>query len=181
MGKLKWIDRWRIVLLSAGGGLFSSATYLMAYRVDEYLADLRYREELAREALNPSGFFVCRFDLTNPLWWVNASVWNTVLFVIAGILAHRFLVKRVSSVFFVWLWIGLSVILAWGITVLLGVVLDGYVMKGQFPLERIIGGFVYTSNQIVGLKFVAVMLASSVVYGTLMQVAARHYGQERFQ
>jgi hypothetical protein len=181
MANRNWIDRWRVVVLSASGGLFSSAVYLMVYRVDEYLADLRYREELAREAANPSGFFVCRFDLTNPLWWVNASVWNIVLFLIAGILVHRYLRKRVSSVFFLWLWIGFSVILAWGITVLLGVVLDGYWIKGQFPLERIIGGFVYTSNQITGLKFVAVMLASSVVYGTLMQVAARLYDGKRVQ
>lgn len=52
----KWIDRFRVVLLSAIGGLFSSAVYLMVYRVEEYLADLAYREELAREALSPSGF-----------------------------------------------------------------------------------------------------------------------------
>ena len=181
MANRNWIDRWRVALLSASGGLFSSAVYLMAYRFDEYLADLRYREELAREALSPSGFFVCRFDLTNPLWWVNASVWNIMLFVILGILGHRYLVKRVSSIFFLWLWIGLSVIFAWGVTVLLGVVLDGYWMKRQFPLERIIGAFVYTSNQITGLKFVAVMVASSVVYGTLMQVAARYYDRERVQ
>ena len=64
-------------------------------------------------------------------------------------------------------------------SVLLGVVLDGYLMKGQFPLERIIEGLVYASNQVSGLKFVAVMLASSVVYGTLLQVSARHYRRER--
>ena len=179
MGNRNWIDRWRVVLLSVSGGLFSSAVYLMAYRVDEYLADLRYREEMAREVLSPSGVIVCRFDLTNPLWWVNASVWNIVLFVIVGILGHRYLIRRVSSVLLLWLSIGFSVILAWGVTVLLGVVLDGYLTKGKFPLERIIEGFVYTSNQISGIKFIAVMLASSVVYGTLLQVASKHYGVDR--
>ena len=175
----KWIDRWRVLLLSAVGGLFSSAAYLMAYRVDEYIADLAYREELAREALNPSGIIFCRFDLTNPLWWVYASAWNIVLFVIAGALVHRYLATRVSSVLVLWVLIGSSVILAWGATVLFGVVLDEYLTKGQFPLEKILGGFIYTPNQIGGLKFIAVMIASSVVYGTIMQLASKYYRVER--
>ena len=175
MRNQKWIDRWRVVLLSAIGGLFSSAVYLMANRYDEYLADLRYQEELAREALNPSGNFACFFNNWSPLWWVNLSVWNVFLFVIMGVLVHRYLSKRVSSIVLLWQFIGVAVILAWGVTVLLGVVLDGYLLKGEFPLEKIIEGCVYTSNQISALKFIAPMFAANVVYATVMQVASKHY------
>lgn len=92
---------------------------------------------------------------------------------------HRYLAKRVSSLLVLWVLIGSSVVLAWGASIVFGLVLDEYLTRGQFPLEKILGGFIYTPNQISGLKFIAVMIATSVVYGTVMQVASKHYGVER--
>lgn len=177
----KWLNRWRIVLLSAISGLFSSAIYLMVYRAEEYLAELRYQEELAREALNPSGVIACRFDLLKPLWWVDASIWHIILFIIAGLVAHRYLAKRVRSVFLLWQCIGLTVIAGWGITILFGVIFDGYLMKSEFPLEKILEGIIYPSNQHSGLEFVSLMIGINVIYGTFMQVAAKHYSSNEVE
>jgi hypothetical protein len=175
MRRGKWQNCWRVVFLSAISGLFSSAMYLMAYRAEEYLAELRYQEELAREALNPSGVIACRFD-HNPLWWVDASIWNIILFIVVGLVAHRYLARRVRSVFLLWQCIGATVIAAWGLTILMGVILDGYSAGGGFPLERILEGIIYPSNQRSALKFVSLMLGINVIYGTIMQVAAKCYG-----
>ena len=60
---------------------------------------------------------------------------------------------------------------------LLGVILDGYTNKGAFPVEQILEGFIYTRYQIQGFKFIAVMAASNVIYGTLLQVGSRHIRQ----
>jgi len=49
---------WRVSLLSVLGGLCTSAVYLFASRYDEYLAELKHQDELAREALNPTGIFI---------------------------------------------------------------------------------------------------------------------------
>lgn len=170
-----WIHVWRVSLVSVLGGLCTSAIYLFAYRYDEYLADLKHKEWLAREALNPTGNIVCDFDLTNPLWWLNVTVWNIILFLILGLLLHKLLSRRIGSVFLLWQIIGAAVIFAWGLTVLLAVIQDGYVNKGAFPLERILEGFIYTQYQIQGLKFIAVMMAGNVIYGTILQVASRLY------
>jgi hypothetical protein len=170
---------WRVSLLRVLGGLCTSTVYLFANRYDEYLAELKHQEELAREALNPTGVFICEFDLTNPLWWLNATVWNIILYLLLGLLLHRLLLRRIGSVFLLWQVIGASVIAAWGVTVLLGVILDGYTNKGAFPVEQILEGFIYTRYQIQGFKFIAVMAASNVIYGTVLQVGSRLYSTDR--
>ncbi len=157
------------------GGLSTSTIYLFANRYDEYLADRNRQEELAREALNPTRDFVCSFDVVNPLWWLNATVWNIILYLILGLLLHRLLSRRIGSVFLLWQIIGAAVIAAWGLTVLLAVILDGYTNKGAFPTETILEGFIYTRYQIEAFKFIAVMAASNVIYGTVLHVASRHY------
>ena len=179
MGFRNRTNVWRVSLISALGGLCTSATYLFAYRFDEYLADLEHKEELAREALNPSGLIFCDFDLTNPLWWLNATVWNIILFLILGLLLHRLLGRRVRSAFLLWQVVGVAVTLAWGLTVLLGVIQDGYLNKGAFPTEQILEGFIYTRYQIQGFKFIAVMAAGNVIYGTVLQVAGRLYSLDK--
>lgn len=174
-----WTNIWRVSLISALGGLCTSATYLLGYRFDEYLADQNHKAQLAREALNPSGLIVCDFDLTNPLWWLNATVWNIILFLILGLLLHRLLARRINSAFLLWQIIGASVILAWGLIVLLGVIQDGYLNKGAFPMERILEGFTYTGYRVQGFKFIAVMAAGNVIYGTVLQVASRLYSLDK--
>ena len=174
-----WTNIWSVSVISSLGGLCTSATYLWAYRFDEYLADLTHKEELAREALNPSGIIVCDIDLTNPLWWLNATVWNLILFLFLGLILHRLLSRRISSAFLQWQIIGAAVILAWGLTVLLGVIEDGYLNKGAFPLERILEGFIHTRYQIQAFKFIAVMAAGNVIYGTVLQVASRLYSFDK--
>lgn len=171
----KWLDRWRAVLLGAIGGLFSSAIYLMAYRAEEYLAELDYQKQLALDALNPNGVTICRMSILNPLWWVDASIWHIILFVVASLLVHRYFSKRMNSVFLLWQSIGLMVIVGWGLTVLFGIILDGYLAKGVFPLDKIFEGIISTSNQRSAFKFVALILGINVIYGTLMQLAAKHY------
>jgi len=95
------------------------------------------------------------------------------------LLLHRLLSRRIGSVFLLWQVIGAAVIAAWGVTVLLGVILDGYTNKGAFPVEQILEGFIYTRYQIQGFKFIAVMAASNVIYGTLLQVGSRLYSTDR--
>lgn len=175
MASRDWINLWRVSLLSILGGFCSSAIYLFAHRADEYFETLRHQEELAREAFNPSGVIACYFESIHPLWWVNASVWNIILFLLFGLLGHRLLGRRVRSVFLLWQIIGATVIVAGGLTVLVGVVEDGYLNQGALPWEKILEGFIYTRHQIEGFKFVAVMVASNVIYGTILHVASRQY------
>ncbi len=177
----KWLNLWRVVLLGAIGGLFSSALYLMVSRAEEYFAELSYQEELAREALNPHHMIACRFNLWNPLWWVNASCWNIVLFIVASLLVHRYLTRRVKSVFLLWQCVGLTVIAGWGLTILLGTILEGYLRKGEFPLETILEGMIFASNQVNAFKFVTLMLGINVIYGTMAQVSGGYYRSSRIE
>ena len=172
-----WTLSWRVAGLSALGGFCSSAFYLFAYRIDEYLEKLQYEKELAQEVLNPSGIIVSRFDMLNPLWWLNVSIWNIILFLICGLLAHRLLSRRIESVFLLWQIIGAAVILAWGLTVLIVLIQDGYVNQGSFPVERVLERFVFASYQLRAFKFVSVMVAGNVIYGTLLRLASRQYSR----
>lgn len=102
-------------------------------------------------------------------------MWNIILYLVRGLLLHRLLSRRIGSVFLLWQIIGAAVVVAWGLTVLLAVILDGYANKGAFPTEKILEGFIYTRYQIQGFKFIAVMAASNVIYGTVLHVASRNY------
>ena len=164
---------WRTALLGAINGLFSSAVYLMVYRFDEYYAELQRSRWIAQAKADG----LCTLTIgVNPFWWVPASCWHIILFIVSSLFIHRYLAKRFRSVFLLWQFIGLMVMVGWGITVLIGTILDGYLVKGEVPLEAILGGVIYyTLYESSVIKFLALMMAINVIYGTVMQVAARHY------
>lgn len=159
------ITHWRTCLLGAAAGLFSSGLCLLAYRVDEY-GD-RLREIEARARAIAEGLIGCGYVGRGPFWWVYATGTHIVLYVVASLVVHRFLSKRVTSVFLLWQCIGLLVIAGWGLLTALSATLR--VVFDAMPFHLI------SPFSPDGLKFTALALAANVIYGTVIQSSANRY------
>lgn len=114
----KIINLWRISILGAVGGLFSSGVGLMLYRVEDYYATLHAQEVARAEKLAPEVWGqtpICSLtmEMWHPLWWVSASVWQICLFIGATLLVYGCLTRYVHRTFLRWHLIGLLVVVGW--------------------------------------------------------------------
>ena len=158
MGKL-WRDA-RVALAGVCGGLFSVSVFLLAARVDSYYAYLTWREEIGYADTYDRG--------VEDLSWIPIALWHVVLSMVASLFMHRYLTTGRISTFLRWQAIGVVVLAGWGLTALIALSLDG-LMHGnlssiEYTLSRIPYGFV--------AKFVAVVFASNVLYGSSIQAAS---------
>lgn len=153
-------NQWRTVLLGLVAGLFSSGLCLLAYQLDQPPGLIA--------VFGAQGFVIerigCYGQIQSPYWWVDVSGIHILLYVIATLVAYRFLSKRETSVFMLWQYIGLSVIAGWFLLLFLQMIpqlLEGWPFHLISPVSP------------SGWKVLAVAFAANVFYGTVIHVFAK--------
>lgn len=170
MNSKTFLISWRTILLGAVNGFISSVVLVLIERVASY--DAEVHERAATAVLASKGYITCGYH-RNPMWWVLPSLWHIVLFIVASVLVHRFLAKRDRSVFILWQVVSCVVLAEWLMTVTVGATIDylsgfrSLVSQLSWALEQAF------SHRI--LTFIALVFAVNVVYGTIMQIAPKHY------
>jgi hypothetical protein len=160
----KAISYWRACLLGAVAGLFSSTICLFLLLIDEDSAKVGRTVE---QRLIAKSFSECPGLARSPIWPMKVSIAHIAFYVVASLLVHSFLSERTRSVFMLWQYIGLVVIGAWALFTMLAALVR--VISDAVPFHLI------SPFSPAGIKFTFVALAANVIYGTAIQVAARHY------
>ncbi|MEK6279188.1 MAG: hypothetical protein AABN95_02435 [Acidobacteriota bacterium] len=163
MRKLK--EDVRIGMLGAAGGLFSISVFLLVARVDAYYAYLSWLEEKSYATYERG---------VEDLWWIPIFFWHVLLSVVASLLVHCYLTIFQKSPFLVWQAVGILVLLAWGLTFSVAVGLDCLMRGNIHSLERAMSsveaGFI--------AKYVSVVFACNIFFGSAMQASSRQYVEE---
>lgn len=149
---------FRIGILGAAAGLFTSGVILLIARIDSYYHYLSWIQT------DPY------YERVENLWWIPFAFWHIVLSVSAAVLVHRYLMGRVRSPFLLWQIVGMAALLGWGLTFALGLALD-CIMRGDVNLE-------FTMRVLkldVIEKYVSAAFACNVFYGSVMNASCRQY------
>jgi hypothetical protein len=152
----------RVGTLGAAAGLFSVSVFLLIARIDAYYT---YLEDITY------GPYERRVE---DLSWLPVAFWHTLLSIVASLAAHRYLSSRRSTPFLLWQAVGLVVQVAWLATFVVGVTVACLMSGNTEPLERM----VLRLDTAFILKYVSVVFASYVLYGSVMQAASREYVEE---
>lgn len=160
MSKLS--DDLRTATLAVAGGVFTSSVFLLVERVNAYYT---YKARIDEEGFESYGSGV------ENLWWIPVSFWHALMFVVAAFIAHRYFASRSRSPFLLWQKIGGMALLGWALSVCTVTGLECLTRGNLYALERM--GEIFLSWSAV--KFVAVVCAGNVMYGSLIQGASRQY------
>jgi len=166
MNTHKWLSHRRSFLLGAINGLFSCAILAIIERITIHYAELQ--EQIDMQS-GPVGYILQR----QPFWNVTNCLWHVILFIAASLLLHRYLSSRIKSVLLLWVCVGAAVITGWALTFLTVTIL-----MEVSPLEKILKSMIYSSSQRSAFKFVAIVMSINVIYGTVVQMATKHYFRE---
>ena len=155
----------RIGLLGAAAGLFSSSVLLLVDRIDTYYSYLASR---GVEAVQ-----FCYSSNLRELWWIPLSVWHMLLSVVASFMVHRYLTKRLRSPFLLWQVVGITTLFGWALSYLLVMSVE-CVMHGD--LDSLPNAV--TVSKLAGVaKYVSVVFACNVFYGSLIDASSRQYAE----
>ena len=158
----------RIGLLGAAAGLFSSSVLLLVDRIDLYYSYLE---------LNPAeADQVCYINNLRELSWIPLAIWHMLLSTVASFMVHRYLTKPLKSPFLLWQVVGITTLFGWALSYLLVMSID-CVMQGDFD---VLAKSVATSKLAGVAKYVSVVFACNVFYGSLINASSRQYS-ERFE
>lgn len=152
----KLSEDFRIGILGASAGLFSSSVTLLIARIDTYYKWLNRTEDYQR---------------IDDLSWIPFSVWHIVLSVVATFLVHSYLNSRLRSPFLLWQTIGITSLSGWGLTFFVAVSLSCLMRGSLDPLERLV---LSTDLELIG-KYVSTVFACNVLYGSVMNASSRQY------
>lgn len=159
MSKLS--EDFRIGILGAAAGLFSTSITLLIGRIDHYYAYLA-----SLDGTNYGAYHTVR-----ELWWVPASVWHIILSVVASLVVHRYLTTQLRSPFLLWQVIGLTSIFGWALTFALVVSIDS-VVSGDFNFVRQLPR---SDEVLIVAKYVTTIFACNVLYGSVIGASSRQY------
>jgi hypothetical protein len=152
----KLSEDFRIAILGATAGLFSSSVTLLIARIDtyyEWLNDTEYSQRI------------------EDLWWIPFSLWHVLLSIVASFLVHGYLKTRLRSPFLLWQTIGITSLIGWGLTFIIAISV-GAIMRGDLmTLERL----VLSTNVELVAKHVSTVFACNVLYGSVMNASSRQY------
>jgi len=140
-------------------GLFSFSVFLLAARINSYYAYLRWYEESGYEGT---------YGGVEDLWWAPIALWHVVLTMAASLLIHRYLAIDGVSPFLRWQAIGLVALIAWGLTIFIGVSLDCLVRGNMMVLERQATPAQFRSIA----QFLSTVFAANVLFGSAIQAAS---------
>jgi hypothetical protein len=157
----KLIEDLRIGLLGAAAGLFSSSLVLLIDRIDSYYASLAAFENEDQ---------VCGTNFVHELFWLPLTFSHMVMSVVASFVVHRYLSNRITSPFLLWQTVGITTLLGWGLAGITVVVLQCVVRGNLYPLEHLL-----TSMDWTLAKYVSVVFACNVFYGSVIDASTRQY------
>ena len=164
MSKLR--EDLRVGILGAAAGLFSISVALLIGRIDAWYAYLSW--------LGQTNYYGVYKQEVEGLWWLPFSVWHVILSVVASLLVHRYLSKRVRSPFLLWQVIGLTALIGWGLTFVLAVGMECIAHGNLSSLEYSLRYFALDNIA----KYVSVVFASNVFYGSVMKASSRQYTEQ---
>ena len=164
MSKLR--EDLSIGLLGAAAGLFSSSIMLLIDRIDAHYAYLASLKESTGQ--------VCSVNFIRDLWWVLPGFWHVLVSVVAACLVHRYLKNRVKSPFLLWQVVGVTAMLGWGLTFLLGFSLECLMLGRLTPLVHAMN----SENLAELAKYVSTAFACNVFYGSVINAASRQYAEQ---
>ena len=153
----------RIGILGAMAGLFTSSVTLLVARIDsyyDYLSWLAQNDHYYERGVED-------------LWWMPFAFWHILLSVVAALLVHRYLMGRIRSPFLLWQTVGMTALLGWGLTIVVGLILS-CMMRGDVDLA-------HTLNLLkldVIEKYVSTAFACNVFYGSVMNASSRQYSDQ---
>jgi len=156
----------RVAMLGAAAGLFSISVFLLIARIDAYYT---YLEEMTYSE------FTYYSRGVETLWWIPVAFWHVLLSIVSSLMAHRYLSTHRRSPFLLWQVIGLIVLSGWALTfsIAMGLesLMDGNTDSLEYLLSRVEFGFI--------AKYVSVVFACNVMYGSAIQASTREYlGEE---
>lgn len=152
----KLSEDFRIGILGATAGLFSSSVTLLVERIDTAY--------LSREQTE-------YYQRIEELWWIPFSFWHIVLSVVASFLVHSYLKSRLRSPFLLWQTIGITSLSGWGLTFFVAVSLSCLMRGSLDPLERLV---LSTDLELIG-KYVSTVFACNVLFGSVVNASSRQY------
>lgn len=144
----------RLAVLGGVAGLLSISVFLLIARIETYYAYLEDRPDYHR---------------VEDLWWMPVVFWHVVLSAVASIIAHRYSTQSCPR-FLLWQGIGLITLIGWLLTFLAAGALNG-LMHGIERVETLVS----LADFGAAAKYVAVVFACHVLYGTAMQSSSREY------
>ena len=148
----------KVATLGAAAGLFCFSLFLLFARIDTYYT---YLERGSYEN------YVGVEDLS----WLPFAVWQVVVSSVASLMAHRYMTIHRRSPFLLWQAVGLMGLVAWLATFVVAETVACLMSGNTEPLERTVLRLDAASI----LKYVSVLFASHVMYGSAMQSASREY------
>lgn len=163
----KLIEDLRIGLLGAAAGLFSSSVLLLIDRIDSYYASLAPVE-------NADQF--CGNDGFRELWWIPLSFWHVVLSVVASLVVHRYLTKRIRSPFLLWQTVAITILVGWGLTVVFAVSMECVMRASLGPLEHLVSLAARDGAKLA--KYLSIVFACNVFYGSVINASSRQYAEQ---
>lgn len=155
----------RVGVLGAAAGLFSISVVLLIARIDDYYTYLSWLDETDYAIYNKG---------VERLWWLPAAFWHLVLSVVASLMVHRYLTNFRRSPFLLWQVVGVTSLLAWGLTFVLGMSME-CVMNGNLNTLQHIANSDAPSYIV---KYVAAAFACNVFYGSVMQASSQQYTEQ---
>lgn len=159
MNKLS--EDFRIGILGAAAGLFSTSITLLIARIDAYHT---YLSRIGQETYSV-------YEAVDRLEWVPVSVWHIILSVVASLLVHRYLATRGSSPFLLWQVVGISSLFGWVLSAFL-VVSIGCVIEGDLSsLEYLVN----SEKALQIAKWAATVSACNVFYASVISASSRQY------
>ena len=159
----KLIEDLRVGLLGAAAGLFSSSVLLLIDRIDSYYASLRAAESEDQ---------FCGTSGLHELYWLPLIFVHMLMSVVASFLVHRYLSNRIRSPFLLWQTIGITTLFGWGLAGFVIVGLQCAVRGNLYALEHLV-----TSVDWTLVKYVSVVFACNVFYGSVINASSRQYAE----
>ena len=160
----KLIEDIRVGLLGAAAGLFSSSVLLLVDRIDSYYASIAAAE-------NEDQF--CGTNGLHELYWLPLTFLHTLMSVVASFVVHRYLSDHIKSPFLLWQTVGITTLFVWGLTGLVAICLQCVLRGDLHALERLV-----TSVDWTLVKYVSVVFACNVFYGSVINASSRQYAEQ---
>ncbi|HJP95810.1 MAG TPA: hypothetical protein VJ843_00405 [Candidatus Saccharimonadales bacterium] len=164
----------RISLLGVANGIFSSAVCVALDRINFYYAVQKYEENLneVERFYQETG---THFQIYNPvpyqLWWIRAACLNVGLFILATLLSHMLIGRKVKSVFLRWQVVSVLVIAAWAVAILIIEVVESLVTGKSLSMLLKVNEY----EEVTMWGFVLTTLAVNLVWGFVIKASARDY------
>jgi hypothetical protein len=155
----------KYLLLATVNGIFSFLVLAVIERINIHYTELQLQADAQR---GPIGYIL----QPQPFWNLTTFAFHLGLFLVAAFILHRYF-KRVESLWF-WFALAFAVIGCWSLALLIGISTNALV-AGSSPLEKVLEALLFRPSQRNALLSLVVVFGVNVVFGAVMQIAAKYH------